>query len=92
MKSFSFFAVSVLSIAAPLIKKKIPVATPSSARVNPAPQKTAGPRLGGTAAISGTPVDHVRGVNVTLVSAVICLRMMTVVLYVHIINMKNNWE
>ncbi len=61
MNSFSFFAVSVLSVAAPLIKKKIPVATPSSAKVNPAPQKTAGPRLGGTAAISGTPVDHCKG-------------------------------
>lgn len=61
MKSFSFFAVSVLSVAAPLIKKKTPVATPSSARVNPAPQKTAGPRLGGTEAVSGTPADHCKG-------------------------------
>lgn len=58
MKSFSFSAVSVLSVAAPLIKKKIPVAAPSSAKVNPAPQNTAGPRRAGTAAISGTPVDH----------------------------------
>lgn len=55
---FPFFAISVLSVAAPLIKKKIPVATPISARVNPAPQNSAGPRLGGRAAVSRTPVDH----------------------------------
>ncbi len=87
MKSFSFFAVSVLSFAAPLIKKKIPVATPSSARVNPAPQKTTGPRLGGTAAVSGTPVDHCKGCEHYTCQCcnadVICHRMMTVVLYIH---------
>ncbi len=53
-----FLAMSgVVAVVFALMRKKSPVMTPSSPRVNPTPQKTAGPTLGRTAAASGTPGD-----------------------------------